>query len=58
MKQFAIQLDKSISMNTLAILSTYVKFLDKDHLREEIIFAGNRETESKRETILKDVLIF
>ena len=57
-KQFAIQLDESTLRDNEALLLAYVRFIDGDNLKEEMLFARSLETDTKGKTIFKEVVSY
>ena len=53
--QFALQLDESTLRDNEALLMAYVRFVDENELREEMLFARCLKTDTKGETIFNEV---
>lgn len=53
--QFALQIDESTLRGNEALLLAYVRFLDKDQLIEEMLFARLLKTDTRGETIYAEL---
>ncbi|XP_038637238.1 SCAN domain-containing protein 3-like [Scyliorhinus canicula] len=57
-KQFALQLDESTLRDNEVILLSYVRFIDYQGPREEMLFARSLRTDTKGETIFNEVVTY
>lgn len=57
-KQFALHLDESTLRDNEVILLAYVKFIDDQGPREEMLFARSLRTDAKGETIFNEAVTY